>query len=176
MTRAEPHHVSYASHAILPPSLTAGSSKITIPGFLYRYLSSQIIMFGFNHCILRSARIHLKPPRARPPLAQSTLARLLSTLTILEQREGKLLHGSLCAVAAASKLGGSIDAIIAGSGTKQVAEEAAKVPGLEKVIVVENGAYDRVRYMPRYLSSISCLNSCRAYQKTMRHCSSRISK
>ncbi|KAI9886662.1 MAG: RNA polymerase II mediator complex subunit [Watsoniomyces obsoletus] len=100
-------------------------------------------MFGYSQCILRSARIHLKPPRARPPLAQSTIARLLSTLAVLEQREGKLLHGSLCSVAAASKLGGSITAIIAGSGTRKVAEEAAKVPGLEKVIVIENEAYDR---------------------------------
>jgi electron transfer flavoprotein alpha subunit len=74
---------------------------------------------------------------------QSSLARLLSTLALLEQREGKLHHGSLSAVTAAQKLGGSITGFVAGSNTKPVAEEAAKVEGIEKIIWVENGAYDK---------------------------------
>lgn len=45
---------------------------------------------------------------------------------------------------AASKLGGPIAAFVAGSGSKKVAEDARKVSGLERVIVVENGAYDKV--------------------------------
>jgi electron transfer flavoprotein alpha subunit len=50
---------------------------------------------------------------------------------------------SVSAVVAALKLGGSVTALVAGAGTKSVAEEAAKIKGVEKVIYVENGAYDR---------------------------------
>lgn len=74
---------------------------------------------------------------------QSFIARLLSTLAVLEQREGKLNPGSLAAVTAAQKLGGSITGLVAGSNIKAVADEAAKVKGLEKVIYIENGAYDK---------------------------------
>lgn len=75
----------------------------------------------------------------------AAMARLLSTLAVLEQREGKLNVSSLAAVTAAQKLGGSITGFVAGSNVKSVAEEAAKVEGLEKVIFVENGDYDKVR-------------------------------
>lgn len=79
------------------------------------------------------------------PMSRSAaLARLLSTLAILEQREGKLNVSSLAAVTAAQKLGGSVTGFVAGSNVKAVAEEAAKVEGLEKVIYVENGDYDKV--------------------------------
>ncbi|KAJ0310141.1 hypothetical protein COL5a_009782 [Colletotrichum fioriniae] len=68
---------------------------------------------------------------------------LLSTLAILEQREGQLNHGSLSAITAAKKLGGSIHGFVAGSNIKGVADEAAKVEGVEKVIAVNNAAYDK---------------------------------
>lgn len=45
---------------------------------------------------------------------------------------------------AAQKLGGDITSLVAGSGVKPVAEEAAKVEGVAKVLVVENGDYDKV--------------------------------
>jgi electron transfer flavoprotein alpha subunit len=70
-------------------------------------------------------------------------ARLLSSIAVLEQREGKLNSSSLAAITAAQKLGGSITAFVAGSSIKSVAEEAAKVNGLDKVIFIENGAYDK---------------------------------
>ena len=70
--------------------------------------------------------------------------RLLSSLAILEQREGKLQNASLRTVTAAQKVGGSITGFIAGSGVKSVAEEAAKVRGIGKIIMVENGSYDKV--------------------------------
>ncbi|KAL8693745.1 MAG: hypothetical protein Q9218_001490 [Villophora microphyllina] len=69
--------------------------------------------------------------------------RLLSSLTVLEQRNGRLEHSSLSAVTAAQKIGGSIVGFVAGSGIKAVAEEASKVKGLDKIIMVENGAYDK---------------------------------
>lgn len=51
---------------------------------------------------------------------------------------------SLAAVSAAMKLGGSVTGFVAGSNVKSVAEEAAKVEGLEKVIYVDNASYDKV--------------------------------
>ncbi|KAK1979385.1 electron transfer flavoprotein domain-containing protein [Colletotrichum cereale] len=68
---------------------------------------------------------------------------LLSTLAILEQREGQLNHGSLSTITAAKKLGGPIHGFMAGSNIKGVADEAAKIEGVEKIIVVENAAYDK---------------------------------
>ena len=85
------------------------------------------------------------------------LSRLLSTLAILEQREGELQHGSLSAVTAAKKLGGSITGFIAGSQIKPVAEKAAKVEGIEKIIAVENGSYDKglpENYAPMVIENI----------------------
>lgn len=87
--------------------------------------------------------------QARRGLAQTTglssLQRLLSTLAVLEQNNGKLNTGSLSAITAAKKLGGPIHAFVAGGNIKSVAEEAAKVEGVEKIIAVDNSAYDRVR-------------------------------
>ncbi len=88
--------------------------------------------------MLRQVRSCLRPPLARLPLA-----RLLSSLAVLEQREGQLKSGALGAVTAASKLGGSITGFIAGSNIKVVAEQAAKIKGLDKVIAVENADYDK---------------------------------
>ncbi|KXX83459.1 putative electron transfer flavoprotein subunit alpha, mitochondrial [Madurella mycetomatis] len=86
---------------------------------------------------LRDATI---PAFARSPAA---LRRLLSALAVLEQRDGKLNTSSLSAITAAQKLGGSIHGFVAGSNIKPVAEETAKVEGVEKIIAVENGAYEK---------------------------------
>ncbi|ERT02937.1 hypothetical protein HMPREF1624_01241 [Sporothrix schenckii ATCC 58251] len=80
---------------------------------------------------------------ARQQLQSASLARLLSSLAILEQRNGQLNSGSLSAVTAAKKLGGSVHAFVAGSGVKAVADEVAKIDGLEKVVVVDSAAYDK---------------------------------
>ena len=92
----------------------------------------------------------------RPRIAQTiaapftnnpaALRRLLSVLAVLEQRDGKLNVGSLSAVTAAKKLGGSIHGFVAGSNIKTAAEEAAKVEGVEKIIAVDNAAYEKVRF------------------------------
>ena len=104
------------------------------------------IMFAAN-----ARRAVLRATGAAAPRAPSVFAsrsayhRLLSTLAILEQREGALNHGSLSAFTAAKKLGGPIHGFVAGSNIKAVAAEAAKVDGVEKIIAVENAAYDKVR-------------------------------
>lgn len=98
-----------------------------------------------RHSVLRAARSQLQPTRA---LSQpsSALARLLSTLAVLEQRNGKLESSSLSAIAAAQKLGGSVTGFLAGSGVKGTsAAEAAKIKGVDKVLAVENDAYEKVQ-------------------------------
>jgi len=96
--------------------------------------------------LLRHATTCLRQhrPKPIPQLSRKTaLQRLLSTLAILEQRDGKLNMSSLASISAAQKLGGSIHGFVAGGNVKSVAEEASKVDGLEKVVYVENSDYDR---------------------------------
>ncbi|KAI1639860.1 hypothetical protein F4809DRAFT_593632 [Biscogniauxia mediterranea] len=96
-------------------------------------------------------------PTLASSLSPSAYQRLLSTLAILEQREGKLNHGSLSAITAAQKVGGSIHGFVAGSNIKPVAEEAAKVAGVEKIIAVDNAAYDKglaENYAPLLIENI----------------------
>lgn len=104
-------------------------------------MSSSIVARNALH------QIRVQTRRASPSFASqySALRRLLSSLAILEQRDGKLNVSSLAAVSAAQKLGGSITGFLAGSGTKSIAEEAAKVKGLDKIVYVENDAYDKAR-------------------------------
>lgn len=71
-------------------------------------------------------------------------SRLQSTLAILEQKDGQLNHGSLSAFTAAQKLGGPVHGFIAGSNISSAAQEAAKVNGVDKIITVDNVAYDKV--------------------------------
>ena len=99
------------------------------------------MLFATRASVLRQAQHHLRPSNRQQ---QSAFARLLSSLTLLEQRDGKLQHASLSAVTAAQKLGGSVTGFVAGGGLKGVAEEAAKVKGIDKVIMIENGSYDKV--------------------------------
>ncbi|KAI9824428.1 MAG: Electron transfer flavoprotein alpha-subunit [Thelocarpon impressellum] len=97
-----------------------------------------MLLICSRQSVLRQVRPHLESSGIHTPLG-----RLLSSLAILEQREGELKIGSLGAVTAAAKLGGSITGFVAGSKIRGVAEQAAKVKGLDKIIAVENGAYDK---------------------------------
>lgn len=97
-----------------------------------------------RHSVLRQSKSAICSPSSVGGAQRTAFARLLSTLAILEQREGQLLNASLSTVTAAQKLGGSIAGFVAGSNVKSVAEQAAKVEGLDKIIMVENGAYDKV--------------------------------
>lgn len=55
-----------------------------------------------------------------------------------------MYSASLSAVTAAQKLGGPVTGFIAGSQVRSVAEDAAKIKGIGKIIMVENGVYDKV--------------------------------
>ncbi|MCJ1474464.1 Electron transfer flavoprotein alpha-subunit [Lambiella insularis] len=92
-----------------------------------------------RHTVVRQLRQAQEAFRIR----QSLRSQLLSTLAILEQRVGKLQPASLSSITAAQKLGGPVTGFIAGSNIKAIAEEAAKANGLDKIITVENGSYDK---------------------------------
>lgn len=96
--------------------------------------------------LLRQATTCLRqngPTPIRRVSRNAALQRLLSTLAVLEQRDGKLNMSSLASISAAQKLGGSIHGFVAGGNIKAVADEASKVEGLEKVVFVDNAAYDK---------------------------------
>lgn len=129
-------------------SVLNSACRLFLDFCIHRFPYSFPAMFGAaRNSVLRQARTQLRLTKPTY-VSHSALARLLSTLAILEQREGKLNISSLAAVTAAQKLGGPVHGFVVGSGVKAVAEEAAKVEGLEKIIYVENGAYDKVSSFP----------------------------
>lgn len=82
--------------------------------------------------------------RSVRPASFIRTSRLLSTLAIIEHRGGSISSASLPVVSAATKLGGPVTAFVAGSDAQSVAEQAGKLAGVEKVLTVSNGAYDKV--------------------------------
>jgi len=103
---------------------------------------------------LRHAGVRIRLQRSTSRSQLSVFRRLLSSLAVLEQKDGKLNMSSLAAISAAQKLGDSVTGFVAGGGVKSVADAAAKVQGIEKIIFVDNAAYDRVRS-----NSIRCRHS-----------------
>lgn len=95
---------------------------------------------------MREVRSRVVLPQPVNVSQYSAAPRLLSTLAVLEQKDGKLSPASLVAISAGTKLGGSISAFVAGSSAKSVADEAAKIKGIEKVIYVDSAAYDKVSW------------------------------
>ncbi|KAL5117833.1 Electron transfer flavoprotein alpha-subunit [Pleosporales sp. CAS-2024a] len=101
--------------------------------------------------LLRAARTQLRRPQ------YVALARLASTLAVLEQKDAKLQPASLAAITAGTKIGGPITAFVAGSGAKSVAKEIGTAKGIEKVVYVDNGAYDKglpENYAPLLVANI----------------------
>ena len=66
----------------------------------------------------------------------------MKTLVIAEHDNTSLKTATLNAVAAAGILGGDVDILVAGAGCGAVADAAAQVPGVSKVICADNGAYE----------------------------------
>ncbi len=65
----------------------------------------------------------------------------MSTLVLAEHDNATLKPATLNAVAAAQALGADIDILVAGEGCGAVAEAAAKVAGVGKVLCADNAAY-----------------------------------
>ena len=66
----------------------------------------------------------------------------MKTLVIAEHDNASLKAATLNAVAAAGALGGDVDILVAGAGCDGVADAAAQVPGVSKVICADNAAYE----------------------------------
>ncbi|MFI8372815.1 electron transfer flavoprotein subunit alpha/FixB family protein [Pseudomonas helleri] len=67
---------------------------------------------------------------------------ILVIADFLEGKDGKVLApATLNTVAAAGKIGGDINVLVAGQGVGAVAEAAAKIAGVAKVLVADNAAY-----------------------------------
>ncbi|WP_033067852.1 electron transfer flavoprotein subunit alpha/FixB family protein [Thalassospira australica] len=65
----------------------------------------------------------------------------MSILVIAEHDNTELKGGTLNTVAAAQKIGGDITVLVAGENCRGVADAAAKVDGVSKVLVADNAAY-----------------------------------
>jgi electron transfer flavoprotein alpha subunit len=65
----------------------------------------------------------------------------MSTLVIAEHDNSSLKPATLCAVAAAKALGADIDILVAGADCGAVAEQAAAIPGVGKVLNADNAVY-----------------------------------
>lgn len=65
----------------------------------------------------------------------------MSILVIADHNNQVLNGATLNVVAAAQKIGGDITVLVAGSGAQAVADTAAKVAGVSKVLLADNAAY-----------------------------------
>ncbi|OTG83673.1 electron transfer flavoprotein subunit alpha/FixB family protein [Acinetobacter sp. ANC 4648] len=64
------------------------------------------------------------------------------SILVIAEHDNKTLNGAtLNVVAAAQKIGGDITVLVAGSGAQAVADQAAKVAGVSKVLLADNAAY-----------------------------------
>jgi electron transfer flavoprotein alpha subunit len=66
----------------------------------------------------------------------------MSVLVFAEHDNSELKADTLKTVAAAQKIGGDVHILVAGSNCQSVAEEAAKVSGVSKVLVADNATYE----------------------------------
>ena len=65
----------------------------------------------------------------------------MSTLVVAEHDNSELKTQTLVALAAAQAIGGDVDVLVVGSGADAVAQAAAAVGGVNKVLLADNAAY-----------------------------------
>jgi electron transfer flavoprotein alpha subunit len=65
----------------------------------------------------------------------------MATLLIADHDNKTLNPVTLKAMTAAAALGGDVDVLVAGEGAKSVADAAAKIAGVKKVLLADNAAY-----------------------------------
>jgi len=64
------------------------------------------------------------------------------SILVIAEHDNKTLNGAtLNVVAAAQKIGGDITVLVTGSGAQAVADQAAQVAGVSKVLLADNAAY-----------------------------------
>ncbi len=65
----------------------------------------------------------------------------MSTLILVEHEDGDIRPATLSVVTAATALGGDVHLLVAGNDVAGVAEKAAKIAGVSKVLVADHAAY-----------------------------------
>ena len=65
----------------------------------------------------------------------------MSILILAEHADGQLAPATLCAVSAANQIGGEVHLLVAGQGMQSVADQAAKVIGVGKVLHADAAHY-----------------------------------
>ncbi|AFO51359.1 MULTISPECIES: electron transfer flavoprotein subunit alpha/FixB family protein [Pseudomonas putida group] len=68
----------------------------------------------------------------------------MTILVVAEYEAGAVAPATLNTVAAAAKIGGDVHVLVAGQNVGGVAESAAKIAGVAKVLVADNAAYAHV--------------------------------
>jgi electron transfer flavoprotein alpha subunit len=68
----------------------------------------------------------------------------MTILVVAESENGAVAPATLNTVAAAAKIGGDVHVLVAGQNVGGVAESAAKIAGVAKVLVADNAAYAHV--------------------------------
>ncbi|MEX0740553.1 MAG: FAD-binding protein [Pseudohongiella sp.] len=76
----------------------------------------------------------------------------MSILVIAEHDNAALKPATLNAITAASEIGGDITVLVAGAGCDAVAQAAAAINGVSKVLVADNAAYEH--QMPENLAEL----------------------
>ncbi|NKB97835.1 MAG: electron transfer flavoprotein subunit alpha/FixB family protein [Pseudomonadales bacterium] len=66
----------------------------------------------------------------------------MSTLVVAEHDNAELKSATLVAIAGAQAIGGDLDVLVVGSGCDSVAQAAAAIPGVGKVLVADDAAYE----------------------------------
>lgn len=102
------------------------------------------MMLSARRSVLLQSNLHFKAFVIPKSSTCRGHARCLSSLAVIEQRDGNIKNASLSAITAAQNLGGSVTALVAGGDVQSVAETVAKVKGVNKVIVINNTAYEKV--------------------------------
>ncbi|KQP06662.1 MAG: FAD-binding protein [Methylobacterium sp.] len=72
----------------------------------------------------------------------------MATLLYIEHDNGAVRDASLKALTAATQLGAPVHVLVLGSGSHPAAEAAARLEGVEKVLVSEDAAYDHALAEP----------------------------
>ncbi|KAF9414184.1 hypothetical protein BGZ94_000494 [Podila epigama] len=76
----------------------------------------------------------------------------VSTLLLVEHKDNKVAASTLNALTAASALGGSVTALVAGNAPETVVGEVAKLAGVSKVLVAKDAAFTHA--LPENVSSL----------------------
>jgi electron transfer flavoprotein alpha subunit len=84
--------------------------------------------------------------------AQPVLKRLKSTLVLAEHDNTSLKAITLNAIGAATKLGNEITCLVVGSNCSKAVEQLAKVEGVKKILVADNGAFEG--FLPERLTPL----------------------